>query len=149
VKGDFAQRAIQRRGLVLKPSPDKKCRPAAFMRITMDVRWEKQNVVAGKNGRGGSLVAFLVENNQGAEQTKSCFVEQLGSINEQFLNTKARDMRSFHQGLFWARVDKKLDELVINPEERKLIESKISETVSRPHEDWALWSVTCIPRYDP
>ena len=77
------------------------------------------------------------------------FVEQLGSIRERMLNSKARDMRAFHQGLFWAHVDKKLDHLTLNPALRKEIESKISETVSRPNDDWSLWSVTCIPRIDP
>jgi hypothetical protein len=114
----------------------------------MDVRWEKQIVEAGKNGNGRSLVAVLVEDCQKAEKNKMRFVEQLGSIKERMLNSKARDMRAFHQGLFWAHVDKKLDHLSLKPEERKEIESKISETVPRPNGDWSLWSVTCIPRYD-
>jgi hypothetical protein len=115
----------------------------------MDVRWEKQIVEVGKNGRGRSLVAVLVEDYQKAQKNKKRFAEQLGSIKEHILNSKARDMRAFHQGLFWARVDKKLDHLTLKPEQRKEIESKISETVPRPNGDWALWSVTCIPRYDP
>jgi hypothetical protein len=115
----------------------------------MDVRWEKQIVEAGKNGRGHSLVAVLVGDYPGAEKTKVRFSERLGSIKEQMLNSKARDMRAFHQGLFWAHVDKKLDHLSLKPEQRKKIESKISETVPRPDDDWSLWSVTCIPRYDP
>jgi len=115
----------------------------------MNVRWEKQIVEAGKNGRGRSLVAVLVDDYQEAEKTKMRFSEQLGSIKEQFLHSKARDMRAFHQGLFWAHVDKKLDRLTLKPEQRKEIESKISETVPRPNADWSLWSVTCIPRYDP
>ena len=115
----------------------------------MDVRWEKQIVEVGKNGRGRSLVAVLVEDYQKAEKSKKRFAEQLGSIKERILNSKARDMRAFHQGLFWARVDKKLDHLTLKPEQRKEIESKISEIVSSPNGDWALWSVTCIPRYDP
>ena len=115
----------------------------------MDVRWEKQSVEAGKNGRGRSLVAVLVEDDQGTEKSKMHFVEQLGSIRERMLNSKARDMRAFHQGLFWAHVDKKLNHLTLSPEQRKVIESKISETVPRPNEDWSLWSVTCIPRIDP
>jgi hypothetical protein len=119
------------------------------MEQAMDVRWEKQIVEAGKNGRGSSLVAVLVENYQEGEETKIRFVDRLGSIREQILNSKARDMRAFHQGLFWANVDKKLDHLILEPKERKKIETKISETVSRPNADWALWSVTCIPRYDP
>jgi hypothetical protein len=115
----------------------------------MDVRWEKQIGEAGKNGRGRSLVAVLVEDYQAAEDNKMRFVEQLGSIRERMLNSKARDMRAFHQGLFWAHVDNKLDHLTLKPEQRKEIESKISETVPRPNDEWSLWSVTCIPRIDP
>ncbi len=115
----------------------------------MDLRWEKQIVEAGKNGRGRSLVAVLVDDYQEAEKTKIRFSAHLGSIKEQFLYSKARDMRAFHQGLFWAHVDNKLDRLTLKPEQRKEIESKISETVPRPNADWSLWSVTCIPRYDP
>ena len=115
----------------------------------MDVRWETQIVEVGKNGRGRSLVAVLVEDYPEAEESKMRFLEQLGSIKERILDSKARDMRAFHQGLFWARVDKKLDHLTLKPEQRKEIESKISKTVPRPNGDWALWSVTCIPRYDP
>lgn len=119
------------------------------MEKAMDVKWEKQIVEAGKNGRGRSLVAVLVENYQDGAKTKIRDIQQLGSIKERVLNSKARDMRAFHQGLFWVHVDKKLDHLPLNPAERKKIESKISKTVSRPGHDWALWSVTCIPRYDP
>ena len=115
----------------------------------MDVRWEKQNVEAGKNGRERSLVAVLVGDYHGTETNEMRFVEQLGSIRERMLNSKARDMRAFHQGLFWANVDKKLDHLALNPAQRKEIESKISETVPRPNDEWSLWSITCIPRYDP
>ena len=114
----------------------------------MDVKWEKQIVDAGKNGRGRSLVAVLVEDYQDGTVKKTRHVQQLGSIRERILNSTARDMRAFHQGLFWANVDQKLDHLTLNPADRKQIESKISKTVSRPTGDWALWSVTCIPRYD-
>ena len=115
----------------------------------MDVRWEKQRVEVGKNGGERSLVAVLVEDSREAEKPKMGFSERLGSIKERFLNSKARDVRAFHQGLFWAHVDKKLDHLPLKPEQRKEIESKISETVPRPDGDWSLWCVTCIPRYDP
>jgi len=115
----------------------------------MDVRWEKQNSETGKNGKGRSLVAVLVGDYQPAGKNKMRFARQLGSIKERMLNSKARDMRAFHQGLFWVHVDKKLDRLTLKPEQRKEIESKISETVPRPNGDWSLWSVTCIPRYDP
>ena len=58
-------------------------------------------------------------------------------------------MRAFHQGLFWAAVDRKLDHLKLDGGLRSRIEAVIAKTVSRPDEDWALWGVTCIPIFDP
>lgn len=115
----------------------------------MDVRWDRQKSDSGTNGRGVNLVAVLVANPCTADKTEKRGFEQLGVIGEHFLRSKARDLRAFHQGLFWTNVDHKLDLLRIDPSERQKIESKISETVPRPNPDWALWSVTCIPRYDP
>ena len=117
----------------------------------MYVKWERQKLEAPSEGRGFSLVVVLVADNlnQGKGNPREEVIEQLGDIKEKFLTTKARDMRAFHQGLFWAEVDKKLEYLKLEPEVRKKIEAEISETVARPSEDWALWSVTCIPRYDP
>lgn len=114
----------------------------------MNVRWERRRINPSKNGRGVSLVAVLVANSSIEGKIEERLVEQLGVIGEHFLHSKAHDMRAFHQGLFWANVDQKLNLLMISPIEREKIESKISETVPRPNPDWALWSVTCIPRYD-
>jgi hypothetical protein len=115
----------------------------------MDVRWERQRIDSSKNGRGVRLVAVLVASPRIEGEIEERFFEPLGVIGEHFLRSKARDMRAFHQGLFWTTVDHKLDLLMVSSSERKKIESKISETVPRPNPDWALWSVTCIPRYDP
>jgi len=115
----------------------------------MDVRWERQNLAMGANGRGSHLVAVLVENSRQRTRSETLFREQLATISERYLNSRARDMRAFHQGLFWVRVDRKLNGLTLKPRERQKIEAVISETVPRPDKDWALWSVTCIPRYDP
>ena len=115
----------------------------------MYVKWERRRLEASLDGKGLSLVAVLVEGYQAQGKPRERFIEYLGDIKEQFLITKARDMRAFHQGLFWARVDKKLDHLKLDPEVRKKIEAEILETIPRPGDDWALWSVTCIPRYDP
>jgi hypothetical protein len=105
----------------------------------MDVRWERKRIEPQKSGKGFGLVAVLVEDCQKGRATQQRIIEQLGIIQERFLHSKARDMRAFHQ----------LDQLTISPEDRNKIELKISETVPRPDDDWALWSVTCIPRYDP
>ena len=115
----------------------------------MDVRWERRRIDSGKNGRGVNLIAVLVADDGIEGKIEKKLIDSLGVIGEHFLRSKAQDMRAFHQGLFWTHVDQKLDLLMISSAERKKIESKISETVPRPNSDWALWSVTCIPRYDP
>ncbi len=115
----------------------------------MDVSWKRKKTINGTNGGGVNLVAELVGNYHAAGNTEGNITTQLGIVGEKFLNSKARDMRAFHQGLFWVRVDRKLNCLKLKPQERQKIESIISETVPRPDKHWALWSVTCIPCYDP
>jgi hypothetical protein len=115
----------------------------------MHVKWEKQRLNSGPNGAAINLVATLVDSSPQAGRTQERCIEELGAIKEQFLKTRAKDTRAFHQGLFWVTVDKKLDRLRLDPGERERIEAKIFERVPRPNKDWALWGVTCIPRYDP
>jgi hypothetical protein len=115
----------------------------------MRVIWEKRGLKPGLNGRLFNLVAVLVDSYQENGKKEERIIEDLSTIEEKFLATKARDMRAFHQGIFWAVVDKKLKNYILAPEVRTKIEEKISETVPRPNDDWPLWSVTCIPRYDP
>ena len=115
----------------------------------MDVSWKRKKKINGNNLSEINLIAELVENHHKAGNGNGNFTTQLGAIGEKYLNSKARDMRAFHQGLFWERVDRKLKRLTLKPQERQKIESIISETVPRPGRDWSLWSVTCIPRYDP
>lgn len=115
----------------------------------MHVKWQRQKLKSGSNGAANYLVALLVDNASKAAQTHDGLQEELGSIKEQYLQTKATNTREFHQGLFWAAVDKKLNFLTLSPDVRNRIEHQISKEVPRPKEDWALWGVTCIPRYDP
>ena len=115
----------------------------------MHVKWEKQSPPIGVNRKGMNLEALLVESFQDNGSIKHRMVEHLGAIEEKFLASKVRNMREFHQGLFWTVVDKKLDLLGLDPHQRTRIEADISQMVSRPDEDWALWGVTCIPRFDP
>ena len=96
-----------------------------------------------------NLEAFLVDSFQDNGSMKHRMIEHLGAIEEKFLASKVRNMREFHQGLFWTAVDKKLDRLRLDPRQRDRVEADISQMVSRPDEDWALWGVTCIPRFDP
>ena len=115
----------------------------------MHVKWENQCPPSGSNRKIANLKALLVEQYQDNGSVKHRVVEYLGAIEEKFLTTKVRNMREFHQGLFWVAVDKKLDHLGLDTCQRNRIEADISQMVSRPDEDWALWGVTCIPRFDP
>ncbi len=115
----------------------------------MLVKWEKRRPQYGANGKSINLSALLVEPYQDNGSASSRLIEHLGSIEEKYLASKVRNMRQFHQGLFWSAVDKKLDRLGLDSHQRSRIEADIAQTVSRPDEDWALWGVTCIPRFDP
>ena len=115
----------------------------------MLVKWEKRSPQNGANGNGSNLTALLVEPYPDNGSARNRLIEQLGTIEEKFLASKVRNMRQFHQGLFWSAVDKKLDRLGLDSHQRNRIEADIVQTVSRPDEDWALWGVTCIPRFDP
>jgi hypothetical protein len=115
----------------------------------MQVRWQRKKDNNGLNGHAVNLVAELVEQSRDAGRTKERLIEELGSVKEHFLTIRATDTRAFHQGLFWAAVEKKLDGLKLDPNVRETIELTLLEKVPKPQADWALWGVTCIPRYDP
>ena len=115
----------------------------------MQVKWETQSPKNGDNVKAINLEVLLVESYQDNGSVKYRLIEHLGAIEAKFLASKVRNMREFHQGLFWTSVDKKLDSLSLDPRQRDRIEADISQMVSRPDEDWALWGVTCIPRFDP
>jgi len=114
----------------------------------MHVKWQRQRLNSGSNHTVINLVATLLYNFSQTNQASVYCIEDLGAIKEKFLKTRAKDVRAFHQGLFWVRVDQKLDQLRLGSSARKRIEAKIFEKVPRPANDWALWAVTCIPRYD-
>jgi len=109
----------------------------------MKVRWERR--VAGTNGRHTSLHAVLVD---GVVDNRETVLARLGSIEQRFLTVNVRTTREFHQGLFWVRVDKALSGLALDEAARAAIEAQVAETVPKPGYDWALWGVTCIPRFD-
>ena len=115
----------------------------------MQVRWQRQKDNNAVNGHAVNLVAVLVEQYREAGRTQERLIEELGSVKEHFLTIRATDTRAFHQGLFWAAVEKKLDRLKLESHVRESIEVTLLEKVPKPQTDWALWGVTCIPRYDP
>ncbi len=115
----------------------------------MRIKWERN--VNDTNNRRSSycLSVLLVDGCLDPNDAKQVSTTCLASIDERFLNTKARDIRAFHKGLFWEAVDESLDRLEMEPALRVRIESQIAEKISRPDKEWSLWAVTCIPRYDP
>ncbi len=111
----------------------------------MFVKWIRQPLNNGLNCKRYQLTAFIDDGLHGKEYVKQ---SSLGTIEERFLNTKALDMRAFHQGLFWVVVDKNLDNFGLQADERQKIEMEISAKVPKPSDEWALWGVFCCPEYD-
>ena len=86
---------------------------------------------------------------EGKGGTQEQIVASLGTIEERFLEAKEVGIQGFHRGLFWSAVDKTLNDLNIEDVPGNMIESEILKKVPRPATDeWSLWAVTCVPRYD-
>ncbi len=115
----------------------------------MYVDWQRRRLKNELNSNSFNLNAVLVEPYQDQGKTRQKIIEHLGSIGEKFLITRVGNMRAFHQGIFWVTVDKKLEQLNLDSKLINRIEADILKTVSRPDDDWALWGVTCILRFDP
>ena len=94
------------------------------------------------------LVAILNGGLDEGVKSGATSIAELGSIEERYIAARVKTMREFHKGLFWATVDKKLDQLCVETDVRQAIEAEIAEKISRPDEQWALWGVTCVPCYD-
>jgi hypothetical protein len=94
------------------------------------------------------LVAILNGGLDKGVKTRETITPELASIKERYITARVKTMREFHKGLFWAAIDKKLDQLSLETHIRQAIEAEIGEKISRPDEQWALWGVTCVPCYD-
>jgi hypothetical protein len=90
-----------------------------------------------------------MDGRRSAGEAGETVIAKLASVEERFLAVNIRSTREFHHGLFWMGVDEKLDNLGCASDARRRIETEIAKTVPRPGAQWALWGVTCIPRYDP
>jgi 2'-5' RNA ligase len=90
----------------------------------------------------------LVEGCLSEENKNAKVLARLAAIQERFLRIRISKTRAFHQGLFWVKVDQKLEKLGLEEEVQQALEAQISEKVPRPGDDWALWGVTCIPQID-
>jgi len=114
----------------------------------MHVKWERQKTNEAGHGAQYQLVALLVEGHLSDNNEQARVLARLGSIQERFLTIRISKTRAFHQGLFWFKADKKLEEFDLDEETHHTLEYQISEKVPRPKDDWALWGVTCIPHID-
>jgi 2'-5' RNA ligase len=90
----------------------------------------------------------LVEGCLSEENKNAKVLARLAAIQERFLRIRISKTRAFHQGLFWVKVDQKLEKLGLEEEVQQALEAQISEKVPRPGDDWPLWGVTCIPKID-
>ena len=108
----------------------------------MRIVWQRNNT-GGSESRIHLTAILEIDDDQ-----KSVVAAQLGSIEVRFLETRIRCTREFHQGLFWKAVDRQLDSLGLEEPHRSSLEQEISLKVPRPGDEWALWGVTCIPRFD-
>jgi len=109
----------------------------------MMVRWTKSALGHNRRATAYRLDARLLRDDPDEGQG-----EPLASIEERFLTSRELGVRAFHQGIFWAHVDRKLDALDLEPGERDSLEEKIRERVPRPEKDWALYCVKCIPEIE-
>lgn len=112
------------------------------------VIWERQTEKIGIGRTQHQLVAFLVEDHPSENSKNKQVLFKLGAIQERFLHMRISRTRAFHQGLFWAKVDKIFEKLCLSKYTQETLEAQLSEKVPRPADDWALWGVTCIPRID-
>ncbi len=121
-----------------------------YVEESMNVRWVRKdlNPVVGSR-RHRCWVVFLEKSRHLKQPSRKTTPIQLGAIEERYLKTNVRNVRDFMQGLFWVKVEQKLDQLNLEPATRRVIEQKVSQKVARPPVDWALWGITCVPRFDP
>jgi len=114
----------------------------------MHVRWERRITGKKRSLTQYELVALLVEGSFSEENRNAKVLARLAAIEERFMLTRISKTRAFHEGLFWVKVDQKLEKLDLEGEVQQALEAQISEKVPRPGDDWALWGVTCIPEID-
>jgi hypothetical protein len=119
------------------------------MKPCFAIEWQRRSIPDAPQGRNIELVAAVVEHLETNGTSGRYVTREVATIAEHYLTTRARDVRAFHQGLFWVNADRLLATLSLTPEARKTLEASLSATVPRPNPDWALWAVTCIPRIDP
>lgn len=114
----------------------------------MVVRWARIKSDNSTKRVVYTLCAAVENGHPAPEESQSIFPFQLGRIEEKYLTVNVRTLREFHQGLFWVLVDNNLDKLDIDAAVRSRIEQEVSLKIPRPPEEWALWGVICVPKFD-
>lgn len=114
----------------------------------MNVEWAKRELQSGRREKAYRIDALLIKPDPENTDPEEDRGEHLASIEERFLKSRELGVRAFHQGIFWAHADKKLDALNLEPAQRDAIEKKIKEKVPRPNKDWELYCVKCIPEIE-
>ena len=114
----------------------------------MRILWKRDPVESQNDCNRFRLAAFLVVDSDNGDRLEMGSATLLSSVEERFLTAKIKGMREFYRGLFWTGIDNSLDRLSLEPDERAALEAEISQKVSRPGKQWALWGVTCNSRFD-
>jgi hypothetical protein len=114
----------------------------------MHIEWKRGPVESSDDCRQFFLAAVLATGSDNGDRPGLESETSLGFVEERFLTAKIKGMREFYRGLFWTGIDNSLDRLPLEPDERAAVEAEISQKVSRPGKQWALWGVTCNSRFD-
>ena len=114
----------------------------------MHIEWKKDPVESSDGCRRFRLSAVLATGSGNGNRPGLESETPLSSVEERFLTAKIKGMREFYRGLFWTGIDNSLDRLPLEADERAAVEAEISQKVSRPGKQWALWGVTCNSRFD-
>lgn len=114
----------------------------------MHVEWKRDPVESSDDCRRFRLAVFLVADPGNGDRSGVDTQTPLSAVEERFLTARIKGMQEFYRGLFWTGIDNSLDRLSLEPGERRAVEAEISQKISRPGEQWALWGVTCNSRFD-
>ena len=123
-------------------------REVVEFRGMMKIRWEEKQSENVLGHPETLLMAILIETEPSDGVSRNTVGVNLGSIKKRFLSINIPRTREFHQGLFWSLVEKNLDRIKMDSREKEAIKATIADRVPKPGSEWALWGVTCIPRFD-
>lgn len=114
----------------------------------MEIRWQyvDSNPEIGRTRT--YLSAKLIKQRRTKEGGGSLVVAELASIDLRFLSVNVAATRRFARGLFWAKLESRLNQLSLTTAERAALENEVVQKVPKPKGQWPLWGVTCVPGYD-